>query len=351
MVTESDLRAAISRGRFSGVYLLVGNDQYLTKRYAEKIAKKAVPENEELNFFPLTNEVSAQEIYDNLFQFSFTGEKICVSVSNFDFETCPIAEFKQLCTLVEDAPEQNVLVLYYDVLGINTKKSDRFKKLAKAVEKGKGTVCELNHKSESELIKMLCDGAAKRRTILSATVARYMISVCSNDLNILINELEKLSAYVGKDGTVTTEIVDKVCVKTLEASVYDMSRHILAGRGEQAFFLLDKLLRQSVSPAEIHSLIASAYVDIFRVKSALEKGLKAESIAAEFGYSPARSFVLNNAARDGKYLTAKQVGDILKAILDCDAKVKSEGKQTGGSAKIALECLITEIIHISRGSR
>ncbi len=352
MTGEMDLKAAIAKGRLTPVYLLVGNDSYLVRRYAELIAKKAVPENEDLNLFAFAQDCSVQQMSDSLYQISFTGERICVSVANYSFEDCPIAEFKKLQSLVEQAPDRNVLVLYYDVQSINTKKSDRYKKLAKSVEKGGGTVCELNHKTEGELVKMLCDGAARRRIRLDAATAKYMVAVCSNDLNILINELEKLAAFAGQDGTVTREMIDRVCVKTVEASVYDLSRHILAGRGERAFRLLDQLMEQGVSPAEIHALICSAYVDIFRVKAATAAGKQPESIAAEFGYAPNRAFVLRSAARDARGLSDRQLDRVMDQLLKADAQVKSEDKQSAGSAKIALERLITAIMGVSaRGAR
>ncbi len=350
MIEEHDLRVTVSKGILKPVYLLVGNDPYLTKRYSNLIAKKAVPANEDLNLFIMPENCTLQQIYESIMQLSFTGERICVLASNFDFEGCPIAIFKEFQSLVESAPDRNVLVLYYDVLAINTKKSDRFKKLAKSVEQGGGVVCELNHKSEGELVKMLCDAAAKRIRKLDPSVAKYMISVCSNDLNILINELEKLCDYVGKDNTIEKETVDKICVRTVEASVYDMSRHILAGRAEQAYYLLGQLISQGISPAEIHSLITSAYVDIFRVKAAMDAGKRADSIAADFGYPPNRLFVLNNAARDGRNLNDKQINMILKELLDIDATVKNDIKISGNGAVIALETLITKIMKIA-GSR
>ncbi len=351
MTSEADLRASARQGRLKHIYLLVGNDPYLTKHYAEKIAKVTVGENADLNLFALPENASVQQIYDSIMQCSFTGDSICVSVCNFPFEDCPIAEFKKLISVVEQAPENNVLVMYYDVLQINTKKSDRFKKLAAAVEKAHGIVSELNHKTENELIKILSDSAAKRRVRLDQQTARYMISVCSNDLNILINELEKLTSFVGEDGIATIEAVDKVCVKTLEASVYDLSKHIINGRGEKALSLLNNLLSMGVSPAEIHALITSAYVDFYRVKAAMEKGKKPESIAAEFGYALNRTFVLTNAARDVRRLSLSQLGEILNELLKSDSLVKNDVKLSGGSARTSLECLVTKIIRISGGGR
>ncbi len=350
MIEEHDLKATVSRGSIKPVYLLVGNDPYLTKHYASLIAKKSVPQNPDFNLFTMQENCTLQDIYDRYFQFSFTGERICVLASNFDFEGCPIANFKELQELVESPHDCNVLVLYYDVLSINTKKSDRFKKLMKSVEKGGGVVCELNHKTETELAKILTSSAGKRLRNLDVSVAKYLISVCGTDLNILINELEKLCAFVPENGTIEKETVDAICVKTLEASVYDITRFILQKKPERVYHTLNNLLASGVSPVEIHALISSAYVDIFRVKAALDAGKKPDSIAADFGYPTNRIFVLNNAARDGKYLNQKQISDILKEILKSDSAVKNTTKLSGNGSATALEILITKILKIAAGS-
>jgi len=109
------------------------------------------------------------------------------------------------------------------------------------------------------------------------------------------------------------------------------------------------LLAEGVSPAEIHAFISSAYVDIFRVKAALDAGKKPETIATDFGYPPQRAFILNNAARDGRYLTQKQISEILNEILKSDAAVKSNTKLSGNGGATALEILITKILKITAG--
>lgn len=349
MIEEHDLKATVSRGSIKPVYLLVGNDPYLTKHYANLIAKKSVPQNPDFNLFTMQENCSLQDIYDRYFQFSFTGERICVLASNFDFEGCPISTFKELQALVESPHDCNILVLYYDVLSINTKKSDRFKKLMKSVESGGGVVCELNHKTETELAKLLCSSAAKRLRKLEPTVAKYMITVCGTDLNILINEIEKLCSFTEENAVIEKETVDLICVKTVEASVYDISRFLLQGKPEKVYHSLNNLLAEGVLPTEIHALIASAYVDIFRVKAAVDAGKKPESIAADFGYPTQRAFVLSNAARDGRYLTQKQISSILNEIFKSDAVVKNKTKISGNSGATALEILITKILKITAG--
>ena len=347
MTSEAELKNFIARKKFHKVYLITGSDCYLVKHYAGVIEKKSVDGNEELNLFRLSENTDMEQIYNSLFQFSFTGDRICVSVSNFDFEGCNISVFKKLCEIVTDAPENNTLVLYYDVLSINPKKSDRYKKLSKAVESAGGIVCEFNHKTESELAKMLSAGAKKRGITLDNQTARYMVSVCSDDLNILINELEKLSFCLGQNAVVTGKDIDRICVRTVEASVYDMSRFILQGREKEALLLLNDLLLMGISPVEIYSLICSAYTDIFRVKSASPAGIKPENLAKTFGYAPNRAFVLTKAARDAARISESQICRISQLLLKSNAEIKSKSGGDAGGSRTELEKLIIRIMKIS----
>ena len=104
-----------------------------------------------------------------------------------------------------------------------------------------------------------------------------------------------------------------------------------------------------VSPAEIYSLIASAYVDIFRVKAAVKKNKTPESIAKDFGYAANRSFVLTNASRDARKLSDAKLSVIINELLESDRLVKNDVKISGNSARIALESVITKILRISQG--
>ena len=150
MYTEAELRLSLSsRGRMKHIYLLIGNDPYLVKNYAEKIAKKCVGDSADFNLVSLPENADVQDIYDNLMQFSFTGDSICVLCSNFPFESCTSGELNKLLSTIQDAPENNILVLYYDVINVDVKRTKNFAKLSSAVEKAGGMVCSLNHKTES----------------------------------------------------------------------------------------------------------------------------------------------------------------------------------------------------------
>ena len=305
MLDDRALKSSLETGVTLPVYIIAGEDVYLKKQALDRIIAATVEPGDDMNLIRFAHNVELQQVYDELNGFPIMADKKCVVLVDYDINDADKSDFENLLELAGDPVDTSVFVIYFGNTEIDFKKSDRFKKLMKSVESGGGVVCELNHKTETELAKLLCSSAAKRLRKLEPAVAKYMITVCGTDLNILINEIEKLCSFTEENAVIEKETVDLICVKTIEASVYDISRFLLQGKPEKVYHSLNNLLAEGVLPTEIHALIASAYVDIFRVKAAVDAGKKPESIAADFGYPTQRAFVLSNAARDGRYLTQR----------------------------------------------
>lgn len=350
MWSETELKNALQKGNWQSVYLLFGDDPYLVKHYTGLFAQKIVGTNGDLNLVELPESAGVNELFSALNQLSFTGERLCVQATDFDFEGCPIKEFKALLQTVAEAPAQNTLLLSFEATEINPKKSDRFKKLTAAVEQAGGAVCQLNHKTTAQLTKMLCEGAARRGCSLRPEVAGFLIETCSNDLNILINELEKLCAYVGS-GEITRQTVQAVCPKTVDASIYDLARHIAANRGDKAICLLQELKQMGLSNIEILANLTGYYTDLFKARAATQAGIPADRAAKELGYPPNRAFVLRNAMRDAAKISDAALSKILQQLLESDKIVKAESKLSTGSGTTQLEYLITRLMFINRGQR
>jgi len=87
------------------------------------------------------------------------------------------------------------------------KKSARWKAFSAAVDKV-GCVVEFPKKTAGDVAKMLCAGAQRRGSSMTPEVARLLVEQCGNDLNLLLNELDKLCALAGVGG-VTREHVEQ----------------------------------------------------------------------------------------------------------------------------------------------
>lgn len=339
VVFEETLKKNITKEP-AGVYILFGEDGFLKKSYAEKIAKKIAEPDDIFNYCKFSGDCDLQDVYDAAMQIPFMGDKKYVELCDYDFEHCSKADLDKLCDLIAEAPDSAVLVIRFDSVEVDSKKSSKFKKIIAATDKSGGLAVNLDHRKMPELIKMLTDGAAKRGSKMEPAAARYLIETAGDDINTLKNELDKLCSFAGTE-VINKDTVDKVSVKTVEASVYNLSKFILAMDTSSALSCLDELFFMRIEPMIILHTISSVYVDMFRIYSAKEQGLGIKEVTAEFGYK-GREFVLEKAVQNLRKFDFKRLSLSLKALAAADKSLKSFGADN----RIILEQLIIRLIYI-----
>ena len=317
IVFEEALKKNISAGKLSPVYILFGDDGYLKKLYADKILKLITEPDDVFNCCRFDGECDLQEVYDAAMQLPFAAEKKYIEICDFDFEHCSKTELDRFYRLISDVPDSAVLVLKFESTEFDAKKSSKFKKAVTATEKNGGIAARLDHRKQPELAKMLTDGAAKRGCKMDSAAARYLVETAGDDINLLINELNKLCFYV-KNGDITRDTVDKVSVKTVEASVYNLSRHILDCDAAASLKVLNELFYMRIEPMIILYTVSSVYVDMMRIYAARKQGLSIKDVADKFGYK-GREFVLEKAAGnlrrfDGKKLNLSEPQIVLQQL-------------------------------------
>lgn len=337
---EENLKKNITSGQLLPVYILFGDDGYLKKNYADKISRKIADPDDIFAYSKFTADCDLQDVYDAVMQLPITSDKKCIVLEDYDFEHCSKTDLDRLNALLSDMPDTAVLIMRFDSVEIDSKKSSKFKKLVSSAEKSGGMAVKLDHRKMPELVKMLSDGASKRGCRMDQSVARYLVETAGDDINLLRNELFKLCAFVGS-GVITKETVDKVCVKTVEASVYNLSRHIMSCDITAALSTLDELFFMRIEPMIILYTVSAVYVDMFRIYAAKASGKGISDVASGFGYK-GREFVLEKAVGNLRKLDFKKLSLSLKALTDADKSLKS----FGGDERIILEQLIIRLIYI-----
>lgn len=341
VVFERDLKKNIDSGNFLPVYLLFGNDDGLKRLYTSAIINKTVGDDDCFNLQRFASDADLQAVYDATMQFPMMSDKKCVTLCDFDFEKTGENNFSRLTTLIEDLPESAVFVLWFDTVEIDEKKSSRFKKLLTAVEKAGGMTVKLDHRNAADLVKMLCKAAEKQGVRMESSTAKYLMEVCSTDYNILKNEMDKLTSFMGGEGLITREIIDTVCVKSVEASVYNISRELAAKNIGKALNMLDELLFLKVKPHVILSVLSTAFVEMYLGKTASAAGVKPAEVANAFGYKN-REFVITRAIDSARRLDERVLGLCLSELLSADNKLKS----TSVNERVIIEELMIKLVYI-----
>ena len=340
IIFEDALKKNIQKENLLPVYFLCGNDDYLKKFYAQKIAKFISEEDDIFNYSKFGQETDLQEVYDFVMQMPLMADKKVAILFDYDFESAPKSEFEKLCDLISETPDYCTLILWFSNIEVDTKKSSKFKTLLKCAESAGGVVAKLDHRRTADLIKMLQDGALKRGCKLDYAAASFIVELVGDDINSLRNELNKLCAFT-KSGVITKETVQQVSVKTVEASVFNLSKHILNCNSSSALSLLDELFFTKVEPMAIFYNISSIFTDMYRLFAAQENGENTKSVATLYQYKN-KEFLLDKAAVNLKKFDRKKLNLCLEALFDADKKLKSFSLEQ----RIVLEQLIIKLIYI-----
>lgn len=337
---EYHIKSDIKDGHIAPCYLIFGNDGYLKKKNAQSIIKAVTPLDDVFNYQKFSGEVDLQEVYDAKEQLPVMADRKCVVLKDYEFEEANKNDFERLISIIEEKTEETVFILLFERISFDDKRSEKAKRLLRAVDNCGGRNILINHRSVGELVKMIINAVEKRGASIQSDVARYLIEYVSFDIETLQNEIEKLCAYV-KNGVIDKSIIDKVCVKNIEQSVYELGTQILKNNVGGALKILDELLFLRTKPIVILSTITSLYTDIFRVYAAKNSSVPISEVAKTFSYGN-KGFLLEKAEKNLGFLSGKQLRLSLAELSRADVALKS----FSSSHRIVLEELIVRLSYI-----
>lgn len=342
LITEQDLKKHITAGTFAPLYLLSGDEKLTLKRAARRLIEKASDDPfPQFNRALFTNDTSVENIAAAVEALPFMAGHKCVAVSDFDPETKPADELDRLYALLDDLPDTTSLVFHYPTLDTRAQKSSKWKKFLDKAGKAGYTV-DFPRLDASELRRLLAREAERQGCILPRQSWEKLFSYVGNDLHLLRAEVDKLCAYaLGQGQTeITPALVEEVTPKSAETTVFMMVNALVAGQYEKAYSLLDLLFYQNEEPIAVLGAMAASYIDMYRVKAALESGLTS---AAPAEYSPDyknRGFRLRNAERSARGLSQATLKQCLDLLLEADLALKGSRLE----ARLVLERLISRLL-------
>lgn len=355
-LNEKGLLSQIRNKDFDRLYLLYGTDDYLKKHYASFIPQKTIErEYEAFNLHILDGaDTSFEEIADCANALPLMGGYACtvihdmnltelISEKNTDEEEKRIDEnskrFEKLIEIISDIPESSIVIFWLDTIEVNDR-NGKWIKIIKTFAKY-GSAVKLNSRSLSELAKLLCKSAAQRGCTLNRDIAYYMINIVGDDMGTLRNELDKLCLYK-KGEDIAKEDIDECVILGAQAKIFSLTKLIITGKADEAFRDLDLLIKQKEEPAKILAIVSGAYVDMYRVKAAIQSGLNFSDVATYYKEYKNKMFTLENAVSLSKRYSLEQLSNAIDLFYEADTRLKS----TRIDGKVLLEYLILDLLRI-----
>ncbi len=320
-IKEDKLIAEIKAKRFSNIYIIFGNDSYLKKYYCDKISENCYGGDKFFNLQKFSGDIDFGEVFDAVNQFPMMAQSKCVVIDDFDYSSAKSDDLDKFCKIFAEVPETCHLICRFDAMEFDTKYDSKAAKIAKAAEKANAVFVCLDHRNEASLVRMLTNGAKKRECILNDKTARYLIETVGFEINILRNELNKLCNFVSQ-GEISEDTIDKVCIKSVQGSVYDYVAAISGGDLQKALSILNNMLYMRFEPIIILFNVSNVYVDMLRMFTAMEHAVDKTKVAADFAYNR-KAFLLDRAKKNLRNFNLSKLNESFDVLINTDKKLKS----------------------------
>lgn len=263
---ENDIKS----GNFERVYLLFGEEEYLCKFYKSRLKKAINGTDDDMNCSVFENAFErANEIIDVADTLPFFADRRLIIVENSGFfkKENPLTEY------LGRVPETTVFIFVDSEV-------DKRSKMFKAVKQF-GYPCEMKRQGINEL-KVFCGRMIVRagKQILDST-CDYFVNSIGNDMNMLMNETEKLIAYAGDRKEITAKDVNAVCSMQIENKIFDMVDAIILHDKTTVMRLYGSLLALRENPFGMLALIRKNYNRLYTVSEMLADGAGNTEIAAK----------------------------------------------------------------------
>lgn len=316
--------AHIKEGKFSPVYLLYGQEDYLRLLYRDKLREAILPPEDTMNYS------------------YFEGKDIDLGEVESIADTVPFFSEQRLI-LIENSglfKKQNDFADYLKTMPDTTKiifveaEVDKRNKLFKAVKK-LGTVAELNGLPEKDLKVWAAAYLKKNGKNITEQNLLYFFQKVGVDMKSLENEMDKLIAYGMDETIITREMLDEVCVEQTEGKIFQMIDAIGMKDQDQALRLYYDLLEVREKPMSILFLIIRHFTILNQLKDLSRLGLAAGEVASKVGIPP---FTVRKYQSQVKNFKGKE---IIRNLERC-AQVEQEIKTGLLLDQIGVELLIVE---------
>ena len=320
-LNEKTLWKNIKSQEYLPVYLLKGSEPYLKLNYANLLAGSVVPAGLEVfNYHKLDGEtVTMNELVECVEALPAMCERTCVLVHDLDFEKLSDPDREALVDLLSDAPDTCTLIFWQDTVGF-PQKTKKMKELLALIDEA-GAVVDLDARTRQDLVKFVVTECGKSDRVISVYTAEYLIDNVGEDMSNLVTEIEKLCNFAERE--ITQADIDSVCIRSLEATAFQMIDALLDNQFDRVFQALGILFDMKTEPMMILGALVSTYSDMYRAKVVAHEGGQQRDLKKLFPQAYKSDFKLRNAFRRAGRFSMPALRRSLELLAEADTKLKS----------------------------
>ncbi|MBK7764211.1 MAG: DNA polymerase III subunit delta [Bacteroidetes bacterium] len=278
MKSVNDLIAQIKKGDLKPFYVFDGDEPYYIDELCEVFENEILaPHEKDFNlsiFYGKDADWSA--IVNECRSYPAFAPRRVVILK----EAAQLKDFLLLESYLQNPSPSTVFVIAYKY-----KKIDGRSKLASVV-KSKGVYLTFSKLKDNQLSDWILSYCTKKNIKISAPNADLLAAYLGNDLQKIVNEIEKVLINVGDDRMITESLIEENIGISKEFNVFQFQEAILSRNTEQSFRIVNYYLAnpKEGSPVAITATLYSKFVQVYQYHFA--KGMPDKEVATALGMNP-----------------------------------------------------------------
>ncbi len=329
MTKYQDLISGIKKHKVLPLYLLYGEEEFLIQEAADLIFREVVdPACADFNFNTVyCRDTSAADIVSLAQTLPFMSEKRLVIAKEID--ALKAADLEVLVPYLNDPSPATCLVM------ISNQAKYEKKPVISAVE-AQGAVVRFYPLLEGDIIGWIEGWAKARGLSLHRDAAQYLWQVIGNDLQKIVNELQKVEIYIKEGKAITFKDVKTVVGDFREYTSFDLAAAVGRKDEGKALLILSRLIQEGESPVALLGAIAWNFRRLLHAKSMEKDGMGLDKIMGKL------RVIFHQTALFKEQMRRNTMDDLRLAfsdMLSTDRALKSSGI----SGKLLLERMILKL--------
>ena len=212
-------------------------------------------------------------------------------------------------------------------LVITADKVDRRIKLIKTLTELKSAVCceaPQNNAEKNKLWPWIQARAKESGYSISKNAAESLVNKVGDRPGTLVQELEKLLVYAGKNKSISESDITEVTGETKQEIIWDLNEALMGKQTERALKLLHNQLEHGVAPEQILGAISTQFRTVWEVKNYQEQRHPANQIAKKMGAHPV---TVQKALKHTQKLSVQQLRRCHAELVQADRNLKSTSQR------------------------
>lgn len=328
LINVTKLKQQLKQGELKNIYLFCGEEKFLVDMYVKKVTDMALGDG--LREFNYSYYNEDNENYENFVNdveaYPTMAEKKVVVLKNTKFIKLKDYQ-KPLAELFRSLPDYAVVIIVEE-------EASKVKKALLEVINKKGEVVEFKKQNAADLRAWVTRQLASKNKQMSNEDMEYLVNLCERSLDKLSVECEKLVA-AAEETFITRKMIDELVKVPVEYKIFEMSDHLLAGRAENAYNILNGFKINKEQPIVIFITIYKQLADLYMFRLLGEEGKNAADYLA-----PNRKWLASKLASEARRHSKEKLRMGMRLCAEYDLQIKS-GKIDGFTA---LEMMMAEFL-------